>query len=68
MHGKADIDNLIKLVLDSLNGHAYIDDTQVVSLRASKKYARGDGDGRTTVRLTLLSHTQEASDEVIVID
>lgn len=36
---KPDIDNLIKFVLDALNGHLYVDDSQVVSISATKRYA-----------------------------
>ena len=36
---KPDIDNLIKFVLDALNGHLYVDDSQVVSILATKQYA-----------------------------
>ena len=35
---KPDIDNIIKAVLDALNGIAYKDDTQVVQVAASKLY------------------------------
>lgn len=35
---KPDIDNCIKAILDALNGVAYKDDTQVVSVTASKVY------------------------------
>ena len=35
---KPDIDNLIKTVLDALNGIAYKDDGQVVAIVASKMY------------------------------
>ena len=35
---KPDIDNIIKAVLDALNGVAYKDDTQVVQVMATKKY------------------------------
>lgn len=35
---KPDIDNVIKIVLDALNGYAYNDDTQVVRLDARKEY------------------------------
>ena len=37
---RPDIDNLIKLVLDGLNGVAYLDDTQVVEIYASKAYSK----------------------------
>lgn len=35
---KPDVDNVIKIVLDALNGYAYNDDTQVVRLYADKMY------------------------------
>ena len=35
---KSDIDNIIKIVFDSLNGIAYEDDKQIVAVRACKKY------------------------------
>lgn len=36
---KPDIDNIAKVILDALNGIAYRDDTQVVSLSCQKQYA-----------------------------
>lgn len=36
---KPDIDNIAKIVLDGLNGVAYIDDAQVVSVHAMKLYS-----------------------------
>ena len=36
---KPDIDNVCKIVLDGLNGVAYADDKQVVSLSANKYFA-----------------------------
>lgn len=36
---RKDIDNIVKSVLDSLNGLAYYDDKQVVELHAHKKYS-----------------------------
>ena len=35
---RKDLDNLIKFVLDSLNGQAYFDDSQIVSIHAYKFY------------------------------
>lgn len=35
---KPDIDNLVKAVLDGLNGLAYQDDKQIVALEAAKGY------------------------------
>ena len=37
---KPDLDNLIKFVKDCLNGIAWVDDSQIVSLSADKVYAR----------------------------
>ena len=39
---KPDIDNLIKGVLDGLNGVAYADDMQVVNIAARKQYTRSN--------------------------
>ena len=36
---KSDLDNLIKALLDALNGIAYADDAQIVKLSARKQYA-----------------------------
>lgn len=36
---KPDIDNVIKCILDALNGYAFEDDSQVVKLKAEKIYA-----------------------------
>jgi Holliday junction resolvase RusA-like endonuclease len=38
-----DIDNLAKTVLDGLNGLAYCDDRQIMSLKVSKTYAVKEG-------------------------
>lgn len=35
---KPDIDNVAKLVLDGLNGVAFVDDSQIIDLTASKRY------------------------------
>ena len=37
---KPDIDNYVKFALDCLNGHAWVDDAQIVDLKAVKLYAR----------------------------
>jgi Holliday junction resolvase RusA-like endonuclease len=39
--GRKDLDNLVKLVLDSLNGKAYVDDGQVAIIHAAKYYTTG---------------------------
>jgi len=36
---KPDIDNMIKLVLDALNGVFYVDDAQVMRITATKQYS-----------------------------
>lgn len=36
---KPDADNLAKFVLDALNGHYYVDDSQIYELRVQKKYS-----------------------------
>lgn len=36
---KPDVDNLIKSVLDALNGLAYADDSQIIKVTAVKRYA-----------------------------
>ncbi len=36
---KPDIDNIIKIVMDALNGMAYIDDKQIVAVQADKSYS-----------------------------
>ena len=45
---KPDLDNIAKAVLDSLNGIAYKDDSQIVSMVVSKKYSN-----RPRVEITL---------------
>lgn len=40
---KPDTDNIIKVVLDALNGVAYYDDKQVVYVSCSKYYSQGTG-------------------------
>lgn len=38
---KPDVDNIAKIILDSLNGIAYKDDSQIVNLTVIKKYTDG---------------------------
>ena len=37
---KPDVDNVIKIILDALNGFAWHDDSQVVNLQIEKKYTQ----------------------------
>ena len=39
---KSDVDNIAKIVLDSLNNIAYKDDKQVTKLKVTKSYAATD--------------------------
>lgn len=45
---RPDIDNLAKLVIDALNGVAYVDDKQIAVLIAGKEYSEG---ARTVVNV-----------------
>lgn len=47
---KPDLDNIIKCITDGLNRIAYDDDKQIVSLSATKKYARN-----SYVRVTIVN-------------
>lgn len=40
---RPDIDNYVKAVLDGMNGVAFLDDAQVVTLRTAKFYAKEPG-------------------------
>lgn len=47
---KPDIDNIIKIILDSLNRLAYEDDAQIVEIKASKNYTMAkDEEGKVIV-------------------
>lgn len=49
---KPDLDNIIKIILDALNGVAFHDDAQIVELRASKGYAmEKDEEGKVIVTI-----------------
>ena len=51
---RRDLDNMTKLVLDALNGVAWVDDVQVVEIRATK--VQGErGQGRTDVQIWRLN-------------
>lgn len=48
---RPDVDKLIRAILDSLTGIAYVDDSQVVSVAARKQYGNGNGVDVVTVIL-----------------
>lgn len=48
---RRDVDNMIKLVLDGLNGVAWVDDTQVMDVSARKRFV-AKADARTEVTVT----------------
>lgn len=61
---KPDLDNIIKITLDALNGLAYRDDTQVTVLDARKEYAT-DGESRLVVSVDSIAQDgQRKGDEV----
>ena len=45
-----DVDNLAKFVLDAMNGHFFVDDSQIVELHCQKVYADGHA-GSTAIRI-----------------
>jgi Holliday junction resolvase RusA-like endonuclease len=47
-----DVDNLVKLVLDALNGEFYRDDRQVIEISARKRYTQGREPAGTDVCLS----------------
>lgn len=52
---RRDIDNVIKAVMDGLNGVLYHDDAQVHEVAASKRYDKASP--RTVVAMTILEET-----------
>jgi len=48
---KADIDNYIKSCFDCLNGKLWVDDAQIISVYATKRWAGRDEDGHFTVEV-----------------
>ena len=50
---KPDVDNICKLILDALNGVAWHDDTQVISIEAFKCDRERDIDERTDINLQI---------------
>lgn len=46
---RRDLDNMTKLILDALNGVAYVDDHQVDRITATKQYAPGNPHTHVTI-------------------
>ena len=63
---KPDLDNQIKLFLDSLNGLAYHDDAQVVEVHARRLWLPARGTGSHTI-LTLLTKTLVALPDELAV-
>lgn len=49
--GKPDVDEVIKILSDGMNGIVYRDDVQVVSLRAKKHWCEGEEPPRVDVKV-----------------
>jgi Holliday junction resolvase RusA-like endonuclease len=52
MPGKPDIDNIIKIVLDALNGVAYDDDSHVIAISGRKSYTIEETSEGVYIRIT----------------
>ena len=48
---RPDLDNMVKLVKDALNGIAWKDDSQIVSLNAVKIYEHNQGEAHTEINI-----------------
>lgn len=55
---KPDLDNVIKLVLDGLNGAAYEDDSQVVSIEAGRVWSIPGEEDATLITVSIPAHTE----------
>lgn len=58
---KPDIDNIVKVVLDALNGIAYADDTQVVGINAMKLALYSDTVPRLEIEIGNLESFESSS-------
>ena len=59
---KPDLDNVIKAVLDGLQGRAFDDDRQVVVIEAQAHYAEKTGKPRTEIEVYELAATNQPTD------
>ena len=50
-----DLDKLVRALADALTGVAYDDDSQIISLKATKRYARRDEQEGAIIRVATLS-------------
>jgi len=55
---KPDLDNVLKLIADALNGIVYVDDSQIVQLWILKEYAE---EARTIVQIGTLAARENAA-------
>jgi Holliday junction resolvase RusA-like endonuclease len=53
--GRTDLDNVIKAVLDGLQGRAFINDRQVIDINARARYAERGGTPRTQIEVFALA-------------
>lgn len=51
-----DLDNLVKFVLDAMNGEFYIDDSQIININCKKLYADKQGESGTFVCIKILEN------------
>lgn len=58
---KFDISNVIKLVEDALKGHAFGDDSEVISIHAHKRWVERGNDGTFVTILTAGGHDDSPS-------
>jgi len=59
MDKRPDIDNLIKGVVDGLNGVAFVDDKQICKLEATKKYHSGTNTPRVEIKVSEIQDERE---------
>lgn len=64
--GKPDADNIAKAVLDAVNGIAFHDDKQIVSLTVRKRYTfRGDDTPRVVVHIAPMKTFAQLREEAV---